>query len=295
MFRVTLDVFFGRANPSWIVTGLPAQEALRAIALNRGMISAVKPVYCTGYRGTQIELLSDELSSLYGLPDHFTIASAGAADLSAGIALTQQLIAAATDRLGEHYDDLARTHIATELAAVRAPPSIALLSADASASGPELAAMEPPVRGCTVESGPYNPAFWSGPRQRTNNCYAYAANKPTGHWAQIPGAGSGHPVTRYTPQDVAAATKRDGGHDVDVCFDQSESPRWLVALVICPGIDFHWYRHSKEGFWGHKPAQYEVTNLDCSGKLLIDPKHCDRGRYTQFYGYMILPKSIRLL
>ena len=65
--------------------------------------------------------------------------------------------------------------------------------------------------------------------------------------------------------------------------------------MICPGIDFRWYRHSKEGFWGHKTGQYEVTTLDCGGKLLTDPKHCDRGRYTQFYNGMILPKSIRLL
>ena len=119
------------------------------------MTGAVKPVCCTGHRGTHIELLGDERPSLCGLPDHFTIASAGAPDLSAGIASTQQLMAAA-DRLGERHGDLVQAHTATERAAVRHPPSIALLTAD-------------------------------------------AANKPTGHWVQIPGAGSGHFVTRYTP------------------------------------------------------------------------------------------------
>lgn len=28
----------------------------------------------------------------------------------------------------------------------------------------------------------------------------------------------------------------------------------LVALVIWPTVDFHWYRKGRNGYWSHKPA-----------------------------------------
>ncbi len=294
MFRITLDLFNGRANPSWIVSGPEADAALRTIALDRAMIGSATPPWCTPYRGTHIELLGDHLSTVFNLPVEFTIATPGAANISAGIALTERLMAAHAEGMAASFDGLARTYINDQLAAVRPMRERELLGADAGSPGPAVAALDPPPKGCIVESTQFNPSFWGGDRQRANNCYAYAANQPTGHWPQIPGKASGHPMTAYTAASASAGAKSDGAHDVDVCFAQSESPRWLVALVIAPGIDFHWYRHSAEGFWGHKPGQFPVVNIDCSSKIITDPRHCDRGKYTEFYGYMILPRSQRV-
>lgn len=27
----------------------------------------------------------------------------------------------------------------------------------------------------------------------------------------------------------------------------------IVALVIAPGIDYHWYKQDSDGYWSHKP------------------------------------------
>ena len=69
------------------------------------------------------------------------------------------------------------------------------------------------------------------------------------------------------------------------CLPESEKPRWLTALVIAPGWDYHWYRLHLEKFWGHKPGGTKATNLDDSRKVIYNPETADRGSYTQFCGY----------
>lgn len=58
--------------------------------------------------------------------------------------------------------------------------------------------------------------------------------------------------------------------------------RHQVALVIWPGVDYHWYRLDKDGKWSHKPGRTPATNLDNSGNLINDPRTADRGNYTEF-------------
>jgi hypothetical protein len=43
----------------------------------------------------------------------------------------------------------------------------------------------------------------------------------------------------------------------------------LVALVIAPGYDFHWYRKGRNGYWTHKPGRTQATNVDNSGVLIL--------------------------
>ena len=40
----------------------------------------------------------------------------------------------------------------------------------------------------------------------------------------------------------------------------------LVALVIAPGLDFHWYRLNSDGYWAHKPGVDPATDLDDDGR-----------------------------
>ena len=35
----------------------------------------------------------------------------------------------------------------------------------------------------------------------------------------------------------------------------------LVALVIAPDSDFHWYRKGRNGYWTHKPGRYSSNKL----------------------------------
>ena len=105
-----------------------------------------------------------------------------------------------------------------------------------------------------------------------------------------PGVGSGSIFSSLTAADVAAAARRDGAHDVNDCFPETEAPRLLVALVIWPGVDYHWYR-KHETFWGHKPGSTAARNVDNSGNIITNPETCDRGMYSEFTGYMLIPKS----
>src|SRR5207245_7520521 len=62
----------------------------------------------------------------------------------------------------------------------------------------------------------------------------------------------------------------------------------LVALVIAPNIDFHWYRKGRNGYWSHKPGSTQVTNVDNSGHLISDPRTANRGMYTDFCSFMVV-------
>jgi hypothetical protein len=148
---------------------------------------------------------------------------------------------------------------------------------------------------CKFETLPFDPKPWNDAAFKpTNNCYAYASNKRALYPRKPqPGIGSGKMFTSVTGGDVADASKRDGAHEVNDCFDESEAPRMLVALVVWPNEDYHWYRKHPE-CWGHKPGSSDARNTDNSGKIIIDPQTCDRGPYTDFYGYMLIPKSQRV-
>jgi hypothetical protein len=69
---------------------------------------------------------------------------------------------------------------------------------------------------------------------------------------------------------------------------------WYVALVIWPGVDYHWYRQDKVGCWSHKPGSTPARNTDNSGKPITDPKICDRGPYKNFCTYMITKSSVHI-
>lgn len=90
------------------------------------------------------------------------------------------------------------------------------------------------------------------------------------------------------------AALSDGAHRRYDCFPDSEAPRWLMALVIWPGYDFHWYRKHKEGFWGHKPGGTAAKNLDNSNQIIYNPEKCNRGGYTQFCGYFYACRSMKI-
>ncbi len=67
------------------------------------------------------------------------------------------------------------------------------------------------------------------------------------------------------------------------------------AIIYCqeiPDTDYHWYRQNPDGTWSHKMGRTEVTNLDASGILILDPQNCDRNyedtsgcNYSTFVGY----------
>lgn len=138
---------------------------------------------------------------------------------------------------------------------------------------------------CTLPS--YTPAFWNtGSVQPFNNCYNYSTNRRTDTFAQ-PGRASGQhctsssclnaaTISEYATNDGLIPTTAAG-----VCPDNRDK----LALVIAPGIDYHWYRRDAAGTWTHKPGGTAATNLDNSGNVITNPETANRGIYTVFAGY----------
>ena len=314
MLRITVDVFSGRPDPSWIITDeAEARAILRDLLKDRQLLSdGAAPDASLGLRGLRIEPLSDELAfdfdlsaatylrtgpqvsgrareiaerliGLMGRDEAPPGAPEDAVPLDAGLQafLTEQL---------ERVSRTSRADVVEAPTAAPAPPA------------EERAAVT-----CTIELGAFNPGFWNNDPNvmQHNNCYHYASNKRRDSFrvkpgGGQPGAGCGHMYTAITCPDVTRAALCDGLHHRFDCFPDGEKPRYLVALVVAPGPgfnDFHWYRKQKEGFWGHKPGSTAARNYDNRGPghVVMDPQTCDRGPYTQFCGFFYTCRSQRIV
>ena len=294
MIKLTYDVYSGRPNPEVIV--LDEQESLatlREVAKDRALLdSASTTDVGLGFRGVAIEALSDDFAERSDMPPSLYIPAA----------------AAKQGRVAEHLErliELAKRGAATA-AADSLDPLLDFLKGQLGGGSrvtlqdrsrepmaqPQDEAMDVT---CSIESGTFNPGFWNNDAtiRQTNNCYNYGSNKRTNTFAQ-PGKGCGHMYTAITCAEVTRAALCDGLHRRFDCFPDAEKPRWLMALVVAPGpgfVDYHWYRRSKEGFWGHKPGSTAARNTDNSNRVITDPSTCDRGPYVHFCGYFYSCKT----
>ncbi|MBQ4861047.1 hypothetical protein J8L98_04960 [Pseudoalteromonas sp. MMG013] len=132
----------------------------------------------------------------------------------------------------------------------------------------------------------YASEFWNASsRVSKNNCYNYAANVATNNFAQ-PGYASRSGRFSGTCASVVAAATGDAGIEPTSYFSNRYNPdETLLALVVAPGFDYHWYRRDNNGAWSHKAGQTPAKNKDNSGKIITDPRSANRGIYTEFCGY----------
>jgi hypothetical protein len=100
----------------------------------------------------------------------------------------------------------------------------------------------------------YEPAWCNdgGQKQLRNNCYNYGSNYRTDTFHQIPGgsqpgAAAGAMYASITGPDVRNAAIADGLINNSNANNKCPSEGHLVALVIAPGFDFHWYRKGRTG------------------------------------------------
>jgi hypothetical protein len=302
MLQITMDVFSGRPNPSWVVTDDAEVRAIfQAMADNRAALSQEAPTEMgLGFRGIVVEPLFDgggqdsDLDARAYIPVGSNTAVDAILDrIISVVSNTQQAfsldaeaITAETEFLSflqqQLMDRTRDTMDDTEGAFGLQPP------AEAAAA----------LAICQIENYPFNPGFWNNDAtvRSSNNCYNYASNKRTNTFAQ-PGRGCGNMYKDITCTEVTRASLCDGLHHRYDCFPPSEAPRHLVALVIAPGPafkDFHWYRLHREGFWGHKPGGTAARNTDNSNRIILDPRSCNRGPYTQFCGFFYTCRSQRI-
>lgn len=102
-------------------------------------------------------------------------------------------------------------------------------------------------------------------RQCSNNCYNYGTDIRTDTFAQ-PGWGSGKTITSYDCDQISRYAFYDGLTYTPAANNLCPSAGLLVALVIAPGLDFHWYRLNSDGYWAHKPGVDPATDLDDDGR-----------------------------
>lgn len=287
---VTLHVFSGRSNPTWILEERQARELLERVhALrDRTPLKAGGILAGLGYRGFTVSALSSSLFGDLRMAVRGGIVDPGPMDLSffdADRDLERWLLESAKVDLGSSV----RKHVeqALETEAEEAVRSFEARLVAPAQSCPPCEAADAPA---------YNPGAWNIPSvQPYNNCYNYANNQITNTFAQ-PGRAHGAIYSQLTcggPGGVQPAAEADGlVPSSNFATPLLSGQGWYVALVIWPQEDFHWYRQDSVGCWSHKPGSTEVRNVDNSGNPIIDPQFCDRGPYTDFCSYMITKQGV---
>lgn len=316
MVRVTLDIFSGRPNPSWVLDEREAREVLRQVAAHREAATpADQDRGVLGFRGLIIESDEGSVAAGHDLPASFRIASGQSGNEGKGLELAERLISTmgrpfpatgAPSHEGVFADlDLRSLALGELQSAPSSPvggvstlsePGDATAMAGATVIGTDASSWTTlTVGSCSYEASAFNPNFWNAQRtvMRNNNCYNYASNRRTDTFAQ-PGRATGAQATVMACSNVTAGAVSDGAVQASTCVG-SGSPRHYMALVIWPNTDYHWYRRQSDGFWGHKPGQTAARNYDNSNNIIYDPQTANRGGYTSFCGYFFGPSGMQIL
>ncbi|MCB0421080.1 MAG: hypothetical protein KDD61_08790 [Bdellovibrionales bacterium] len=136
--------------------------------------------------------------------------------------------------------------------------------------------------------------YWNstGSVLSNNNCYNYATNRRTDSFAQ-PGESAGKKYSDITCFDVKKAVQEDMGIEpVEAFAYRGKQDFTLIALVVGPGWDFHWYRRDDNGMWSHKPGATKATIYDKSGQVIVSPETANRGSYKDFCGYFVVRNQV---
>lgn len=278
--RITIDIFSGRENPVIEFTGKKLNEAIERLSLTRTFRKkelVLPPVPTLGYRGLVVEQVGAPLKDL---PDSFRVASGTAFGREAAFTIAD-----------ETFEDFVCGSVPKELPIEvfrkevgRARELQGFWDRWRWGEGIVVAPSKDACKCAPV----YEPDWWNvSTRQPYNNCYNYASNYLTNTFAQ-PGRASGSMYQALNCSEVLAGAVADGLLNNPNADNKCPSEGNLVALVIWPGVDFHWYRKGKDGMWSHKPGGTAVTNLDNSGNTISDPRNADRGGYTNFCTFMVV-------
>ena len=278
--RITVDIFSGRPNPVIELSGRQAQAAVERVASRaalRGREAKVPPSIL-GYRGLIVERV-----------DERTRRTRAAFRIAEGRRIEERKVSAIAD---PEFEDFVINRIRRSRPK-GLPKNFPDLLDRERLRYRDLWLKWPwppfpwPLRPLCSCAPLYEPAWWNdgGQRQGGNNCYNYACNYRSDTFAQ-PGLAAGAMYTAFSCGAVQPAALKDDLIDNPSADNKCPEEGHLVALVIAPNIDFHWYRKGRNGRWTHKPGGTQVTNTDNSGAVIPDPRTADRGMYTDFCTFM---------
>src|SRR5581483_7888291 len=93
MLRITVELFSGRANPTWILPEAEVTPILRDLARDRAaLVGPAVWAQDLGFRGVLVETLTDGLAARYGLPPALRLASGRSLAEGRSIELAERLI-----------------------------------------------------------------------------------------------------------------------------------------------------------------------------------------------------------
>lgn len=275
---VTIDLFSGLPNPVVEFTGRKLKDVLKRLdpgARAERRAPGLPPIPTLGYRGLEVQLSGTRVR---GLPGSFRVAD--------GLAIGPDFAVPLGD---DAFEDFI---CGTKLPDV---PQLKPWLADYR----ELVdfwrrkhwpcePFWPRIRRCRC-APLYEPAVWNvSPIQSKNNCYNYGTNYRTDTYAQ-PGMGATGTVNYVMScAAVRPLAVQDGLEDAPGADNKCPGEGHLVALVVSPGYDYHWYRKGRDGMWSHKMGGSPATNLDNGGNPIHDPRTANRGSYTDFCTFMVV-------
>jgi hypothetical protein len=131
--------------------------------------------------------------------------------------------------------------------------------------------------------------------QYNNNCYNFATDIRTDTRAQ-PGGPPFYYL--YTCQQQTGGAIADGlqaGVDLgELCHTSGLPVGHIAALLVWPGVDFHWVRLESNGMWSSKAGNYPATTLDNSNQPIADPRTANFSPY-QFCGFFWVGPDVNIL
>jgi hypothetical protein len=283
--KVMVDVFSGRPNPVVVLEGREEQEVLARLRPGkRPAKGAARPQSFLGYRGIQFELTGGRRRTL---PSSFR--------LWHGVLVGEGLSAAAADPGFEAWfigtdGPLRRLNLGAALHNLLEAERLRPHPKGGDGDKDDRHERRRRHENERCECAPlYEPAWWNdgGWKQGNNNCYNYSTNYRSDTFAQ-PGLAAGAEYVSLSCPDVLAGAIADDLINVPKANNRCPKEGHLVALVVAPGSDFHWYRKGRTGYWSHKPGGTQATNRDNSGHLITDPRTADRGYYVDFCTFMVV-------
>ena len=293
--KVTIDLFSGRSNPTLELEGQEAEQVLGQVQTSSAFSALTDEdtpePSSLGFRGILIEQTDEgtaDLPTIFRVtPDRIysSDSSAPARD---------------TDFEKIVFDRLAKFPVPGDKKAfeqlLRDQVKQFRRDRERISNGRPIPIIIPPIRIVNLcQCAPASDIAWwndGGVRQSGNNCYNYATNYRTNTFAQ-PGKAASLQYTSLSGCAVGPGQRsaRDGAIAdslIDTPNANNKCPvtGHLVALVIWPGVDYHWYRKGPSGRWSHKPGSTAATLIDNSGNPITDPRTANRGNYTQFCTFM---------
>ncbi len=278
--RITIDIFSGRENPVVEFTGKKLKDIIERLTPTRSFQTrelGLPPIPTLGYRGLIVE---QEGRPLEDLPRAFRIAY--------GTAFGREVSYRISDEAIEDFvcGSVPKKRYPIDEFRVDIERYKELI--DFWNVGRWTGTVGPLIPSKCKCAPIYEPEWWNVPaRQTFNNCYNYATNYRTNTYAQ-PGRAAGAMYSALNCNEVKAGAIADELIDSPSADNKCPNAGHLVALVIWPNADYHWYRKGINGKWSHKPGGTAVTNLDSSGNEITDPRSADRGNYTDFCTFMVV-------